>query len=58
MKNCAVALCGSPVLAIEIVPRLLERPFFDSFSIGWRVIFFCMLASKPPPWIMKSAITR
>ena len=69
MKNWAVALSGSLVRAMAMVPRTLERPFFASFLMGSWVFFsraatsFSVLAEvrpglKPPPWIMKSGMTR
>ena len=58
MKNCAVAELGSLVRAMATVPRRLVRPFLLSSGIGARVGFSFMSASKPPPWIMKLAMTR
>src|SRR5829696_8197589 len=40
------------------VPRSLVTPLSASFWIGARVVFCCSRASKPPPWIMKSGMTR
>ncbi len=58
MKNCAVALFGSPVRAIAIVPTVFLRPFAASFLIGAFVFFCALSAAKPPPWIMKPSMTR
>jgi hypothetical protein len=57
-KNWAVALWGSPVRAMAMVPRSLVRPLSASFWIGDRVVFCRCWASKPPPWIMKLGMTR
>ena len=58
MKNCAVAEFGSDVRAIAIVPRWLVRPLRLSSGIGARVGFSFMSGVMPPPWIMKSSMTR
>ena len=58
MKNWAVALFGSLVRAMEMVPRSLDRPVAASFWIGARVGFCFMSAVKPPPWIMNPLMTR
>ena len=39
MKNCAEAECGALVRAMAMLPRTLERPFFDSLEIDSRVSF-------------------
>jgi hypothetical protein len=57
-KNCEVALWGSEVRAIEMVPRSFFRPLSASFWIGSRVFFCSIAAVKPPPWTTNPGITR
>ncbi len=40
------------------VPRELSSPLAASFLISSRVFFCWKSAVKPPPWIMKSGMTR
>ena len=58
MKNCAVARSTTPVRAMASVPVSFLRPLAASFLIGACVGFCVMSFVKPPPWIMKPAITR
>ena len=58
MKNCEVAESGTDVRAIATVPRMLLKPLRLSSGMVGRVAFCFMSASKPPPWIMKSSMTR
>src|SRR3990170_6854915 len=59
MKNCAVAESTTPVRAIAIVPRSFLSPLPASFLMGgWAGRFSRISLVKPPPWIMKSRITR
>ena len=59
MKNCPVAESACPGRrAMAIEPRSFCSPFCHSFLIPSRVGFFCTSSVKPPPWIMKSFITR
>ena len=57
-KNWAVAECGSEVRAMAMVYLRLRRPLSASFLMGARVVFSRRLAVMPPPWIMKSLMTR
>ena len=58
MKNWLVAESTTPVRAMARVPRSLLRPLSASFLIGARVGFCCRSGVMPPPWIMKSGMTR
>ena len=58
MKNCEVALWTALVRAIATVPRSLPSPLSASLRIGSRGNFCVRSSRKPPPWIMKSSITR
>jgi hypothetical protein len=58
MKNWAVAECGSPVRAIATVYSLFFSPLSASFCTGAWVGFCFISGVKPPPWTMKSLITR
>ena len=58
MKNCEVALSGSSVRAIEIVPRRLRTPLRASLRMGLSVGFSLRSGVMPPPWIMNPGMTR
>ena len=58
MKNWSVALLGSLVRAIATAPRSLRSRLRASLRIGARWGFSSISGVKPPPWIMKSGITR
>lgn len=59
MKNWHVAESAwFPSRAIAIVPRRFFSPLRHSFLIGLSAGFCFMSAVNPPPWIMKSGITR
>jgi hypothetical protein len=57
-EKLGVALFGSLVRAMANVPRSLRSPLYDSLGIGCPVCLSRILGSMPPPWIMKSGITR
>ena len=57
MKNWAVALLGSLVRAIAIVPRSFFRPLLASLMIGSCVCFCSNWSVKPPPCTIKSGMT-
>ena len=42
----------------SMLPRTFDRPLPDSFLMAALVRFCFMPGSKPPPWIMKSLMTR
>ena len=48
----------SRVRAMAMLPRSFFRPLLASFLIGALVAFWLMSAFMPPPWIMKSLMTR
>jgi len=57
-KELRSGAVGLLVRAIARLPRRLRSPFVPSFLIGARVCFCFRSAVMPPPWIMKSGITR
>ena len=57
-KNWQVALSTTLVRAIATVPTVFLSPLSASFLIGGLVGFWCMSGVMPPPWIMKSRMTR
>ena len=62
MKNWEVALSGTSMRAIAMVPVRFSRPALPacsaSLGMGEWVGFSIMSSVSPPPWIMKPGITR